>query len=166
MCAVSNVGKRYEVVYVGVIHIHIHVLCMYITHYITRTNTTAAVIVLQQSLPCASTFVNEGSNATACATIVYTYEGLPLASSVSVMFTTSNGTALSTLHIVANHCTSFVYSVFVRVYACVCVCVHVCAMCVFCVCVYVCVCVCVCVCVRVVLKAIGNTFYHTVQCAA
>ena len=101
---------------------------VYITHYITRTNT-AAVIVLQQSLASASTFVNEGSNATACATIVYTYEGLPLASSVSVLFTTRNGTALSTLHIVANHCTSFIRSVFVSVYACVCACT--CVPCVY-----------------------------------
>ena len=122
--AVCNVGTRYEVGYVGVIRIY--VLCMYITYYmymyITRTHT-AAVIVLQQSLASASTFVNEGSNVTACATIVYTYGGLPLASSVSVLFTARNGTAQSTLH--SRQSLNILYKVClcVRMSVCVSVCV-------------------------------------------
>ncbi|KAL5516874.1 hypothetical protein EMCRGX_G002306 [Ephydatia muelleri] len=55
-----------------------------------------AVIILEQSFACnPAYYITEGNNATACATIVYTYGNLPLATNISVLFTTSNGTALS-----------------------------------------------------------------------
>ena len=58
---------------------------------------TAAVIVLRESLASNSIFVNEGSNLTACATIVYTYGDLPLASSHSLLFTIKNRSVVNAL---------------------------------------------------------------------
>ena len=58
---------------------------------------SVAVIILEQSFQCNPYYyITEGNIATACATIVYTYGYLPLATNISVLFTTTNGTALST----------------------------------------------------------------------
>ena len=56
-----------------------------------------AVIVLQESMVCTTNiYITEGDNATVCADVVYTYGDLPTTTNISVLLTTSNGTALST----------------------------------------------------------------------
>ena len=80
----------------------LHFTCMYkkvnkiVIHFYALHLLSVAVIILEQSFECRSTYITEGNNATACATIVYTYGDLPLATNISVLFTTSNGSALST----------------------------------------------------------------------
>ena len=76
-------------VYKNVNQFVIHLYALYLL--------SVAVIILEQSFACnPAYYITEGNNATACATIVYTYGNLPLATNISVLFTTSNGTALST----------------------------------------------------------------------
>ena len=85
---IQNSGLHFTCMYkkVNKIVIHLHALHL----------LSVAVIILEQSFECRSTYITEGNNATACATIVYTYGDLPLATNISVLFTTSNGSALST----------------------------------------------------------------------
>eukprot|EP00731_Ephydatia_muelleri_P002078 Em0001g2078a len=69
-----------------------------------------AVIILEQSFACnPAYYIPEGNNATACATIIYTYGNLPLATNISVLFNTTNGTALMSEIVLEPGCANLLY---------------------------------------------------------